>query len=68
MSQHDGYCISCWCQLEPALARLGSTRCHDCRNGLVVGAPTPSGSVTPVEPSIVRGAHENTDDVFRVFH
>lgn len=58
----DGYCISCWCELEPSLARLGSTKCHDCRDGVVAGGPTPPGSALHVEPPIVRAAHENVDD------
>ena len=33
----DGCCYVCGGNVEDALARLGSTRCHDCRTASVNG-------------------------------
>ena len=38
------YCISCWAELTPVLARLGSLRCQTCRDGLTERGPGASGS------------------------
>ena len=32
MSVDDFRCLACGGPVEPALARLASTRCHDCRD------------------------------------
>lgn len=31
------YCIACWSELAPVLARAGAIECHDCRDGLGSG-------------------------------
>lgn len=66
MPLHDGldyFCVDCWCVItNPALARAGSLRCDDCRDGVPVGGlPSSIGSEPAiVEPSLPwQTAHEN---------